>query len=352
LASPDPLGRDSGSAIITVMILSVPDEARWIRSEPRRSLDASVLERVVRTAFPHCRVAQLRPLTDGFRNANFKVQLDTGGLVVVRIYEHDASLCQKEVDLFSLVAGSVPVPRVIHAEPGGLENLPPFVLMRYVEGVTFRSLKRSRDKEAIAQASFSVGETLAAIGRFRFPRSGWLAPGPIVTKPLLEGPEAMPRFVDQCLASTNLKLRMPAELRDRTHAFVWSWAARLAEFDSHASLVHGDFGKRNLLVSCVDGKWSVAAVLDWEFAVSSSPLADLGHFLRYESHTHPFAEPHFSDGYLHAGGVLPHDWRRLARLVDLTALCESLTHEQLPDPVVAELVELVRATVENRDPQL
>lgn len=160
------------------MIPGAPDEARWIRSEPRRSLDATVLERVVRTAFPHCHVAQMQPLTDGFRNANFKVQLDTSELVVVRIYEHDASLCQKEVDLLSLVAGSVPVPPVIHAEPGGLENLPPFVLMRYVEGVTFHSLKRSRDKEAIAQASFSVGETLAAIGRFSFPRSGWLVPAP------------------------------------------------------------------------------------------------------------------------------------------------------------------------------
>jgi aminoglycoside phosphotransferase (APT) family kinase protein len=149
-----------------------------------------------------------------------------------------------------------------------------------------------------------------------------------------------------------LKLRMPEELRDRTHALVWSWATRLAELDYQACLVHGDFGKRNLLVRSDTGKWSVAAVLDWEFAISGSPLGDLGHFLRYESDTHRFSEPHFSDGYLHAGGALPHDWCRLARLVDLTALCESLTHEQLPDAVVAELVELVCATVENRDPRL
>jgi hypothetical protein len=96
----------------------------------------------------------------------------------------------------------------------------------------------------------------------------------------------------------------------------------------------------------------VAAVLDWEFAVSGSSLADLGHFLRYESDYRPLAEPHFSEGYLHAGGILPEQWRTLARLVDLTALCESLTHDQLPSEVVAELVELVRATVENRDPKL
>jgi hypothetical protein len=55
---------------------------------------------------------------------------------------------------------------------------------------------------------------------------------------------------------------------------------------------------------------------------------------------------------LHAGGKLLQDWRQLARLIDLTALCESLTHDELPDTVVTELLELVRATVENREAQL
>jgi len=32
-------------------------------------------------------------------------------------------------------------------------------------------------------------------------------------------------------------------------------------------------------------------------------------------------------------------------------LCKSLTHDELPHDVVAELVDLVRATVENRDPR-
>jgi hypothetical protein len=91
-------------------------------------------------------------------------------------------------------------------------------------------------------------------------------------------------------------------------------------------------------------------VLDWEFAVSGSPLGDAGNFLRYERAAHPLAEPHFSAGYEHAGGALPRDWRRLARVLDLAAICESLTHDQLPDTAVAELVETIRAIVEDRDP--
>jgi hypothetical protein len=54
---------------------------------------------------------------------------------------------------------------------------------------------------------------------------------------------------------------------------------------------------------------------------------------------------------LEDGGTLPDDWRRLAQLVDLVALCESLTHGQLADAIVAELVELVSAANNNQEPQ-
>jgi aminoglycoside phosphotransferase (APT) family kinase protein len=325
--------------------------SRWLRPEPRRTLPASILQRIVRIAFPGCDVIEMQPLSDGMRNANFKLRLDSRSeLIVLRLYEHDASLCQKELDLMRLIGASVPMPEVIHAEPRGFENCPPFILIRYVQGITFHELKRGGDRDAIGQAAYSAGETLAAIGRTKFSKSGWVAPGPVVTAPLLDGPDHMPRFVDLCLASSNLELRMPPDLRERTHALIWSWAPQLAGLEGETSLVHGDFNKRNLLVRYA-GRWSVAAVLDWEFAISGSPLNDIGNFLRYERTLQPLAEPHFSTGYLNAGGTLPGEWRRLARLVDLTALCQSLTQYQLPDTVISELVELVRATVENRDPR-
>jgi aminoglycoside phosphotransferase (APT) family kinase protein len=319
-----------------------------MRGEPRRSLPAPVLSRIVQAAFPHSRVLAIEPLGDGLRNANFKLYLShqESEPVVLRIYEHDATLCQKELDLMRLVAGRVPVAEVIHAEPRGWADLPPFTLALWIEGVTFRDLKRSGDAEAIGQAAQAAGETLAAIGQFRFPKPGWILPGPTVGPPLLEGSDAMPRFVDLCLASENLHPRMPSALRDRAHQFIWLWAPRLRSPATESCLVHGDFNKRNLLVHRTGGRWGVAAVLDWEFAVSASPLGDLANFLRYERVARPLAEPHFSTGYLRAGGQLPDDWRRLARCVDLVAICESLTHDHLPDDAIAELVEVVRATIE------
>jgi hypothetical protein len=86
-----------------------PHEGRWIRREPRRTLPPEILDRMVHTAFPRCRVIEMQPRGDGLRNANFKLRLDgQPEPVVLRIYEHDASLCRKEVDLLRLAGGALP----------------------------------------------------------------------------------------------------------------------------------------------------------------------------------------------------------------------------------------------------
>src|SRR5208337_3394275 len=106
------------------VIPGAPEQARWMRAEPRRSLPAPVLERIAHTAFPGCRVLSSEALGDGKRNANFKLQLDPA-----------------------------PVPEVIYAEPRGCDDLPPFTFTRWIEGITFKELKRSGDADAIAQAA-------------------------------------------------------------------------------------------------------------------------------------------------------------------------------------------------------
>ena len=180
-----------------------------------------------------------------------------------------------------------------------------------------------------------------------FPKAGWLGPALTVGAPLLEGDNAMPRFVDLCLDGRHLQRRLRADIRERVHDAMWSRAGELAALGLESHLVHGDFNKRNTLVRCAGGRWVVAAVLDWEFALSSTPLTDFGNFLRSERASRPLAEPHFSEAYVRAGGSLPNDWRRLARLVDLVALCASLAEEWLPDTAEAELIELVHAAVDS-----
>ncbi len=229
---------------------------------------------------------------------------------MLRIYDRNPDACGKETDLHRLIGRTVPVPEILHAEPRGIEGWGPFVLMSFVQGVSFRELKRSRDERAIGEASASVGRTLAAISGHVFPRAGPLLAGLTVGEPFEPSPDPVPRFVERCLESPRLLERTGVSLAGRVRDFVWSWAPRLALIDADRRLVHGDFNSPNLLVHQAGGAWSVAAVLDWEFAFSGSSLFDVGNFLRYERAARPLREPAFSRAFREAGGATTHSSRR------------------------------------------
>jgi aminoglycoside phosphotransferase (APT) family kinase protein len=88
-------------------------------------------------------------------------------------------------------------------------------------------------------------------------------------------------------------------------------APELAVLRGSHQLVHADFNPKNLLAARRGGRWQVTAVLDWEFAFSSSPLFDIGNMLR-DRRPAGFVEA-FVDGFRDGGGTLPEDWRRLSR---------------------------------------
>ncbi len=172
--------------------------------------------------------------------------------------------------------------------------------------------------------------------------------------PYIEGRDPIPRIIDSYLASPNLQRRTGAGLARRIHDFVWSWAPRLPQLDDESDLVrclvHSDLDQSNILVRQVEGEWIVAAVIDWEFAFSGSPLIDVGHFLRYERSARPVCEPYFSRAFVEHGGRLPEDWRQVIRVIDLAGLCETLTGEAVPNNVSQQMLGLILATLGNRDP--
>src|SRR6185295_12242550 len=107
-----------------------------------------------------------------------------------------------------LVSETVPVPELLYAEPRPVDETRPFAILRYIDGLTFRELKRTGDRPAIEQAAYSLGKTLAAIGRYRFPEPGRLGAGLVVAGKFVEGPDTVPQLVDRFLSSTVLQERI------------------------------------------------------------------------------------------------------------------------------------------------
>lgn len=316
-------------------------------------LPLETVGRLVARVVPRHRVAAAELLPGGLCNTNIRIRLDPDvGLLVLRIYDRDPAACQKEADLYEMVRRTVPVPEVLGVAPEGGDGVGPYAVLRYVDGATFQELRRRGDARALAEASAAIGRTLATIGRHEFPRPGRLEAGPRVGEQLARGSDPIPAFVEASLGRPAFANRLDASFRERLRTLFWSAADRLREATDDHRLVHCDFGSRNLILRPTAGRWEVAGVLDWEFAASGSPLWDVGHFLRYERAGPARSEPHFSTGFRAAGGHLPDDWPRLARLLDLAALCDALASVALPGDVMAELVELIRATVDDRDPVL
>ncbi|HEX6719238.1 MAG TPA: phosphotransferase [Pyrinomonadaceae bacterium] len=307
------------------------------------------VKELVGAAFPNRKIDSVELLPGGLINTNLKIHFEPDfNPVVLRLYRDGATACNKEVAINNLIRRHVPIPEILHAESGGLDGSPAFALIEYIEGITFQQLKRTNNLDAIQQAAASVGKTLAAIGRFRFSAPGALLSSEassalVLGERFIEGPDPIPRILDRFLASPVLQRRTSAELIDRLHDFIWSYAAVLPSLEDECSLVHNDFGNRNILVREENGVWSVAAILDWEMAFSGSPLLDVGHFLRYEHG--PLREPYFSRAFVEHGGKLPAKWRLIVKLIDLTGVVECLTHDDLPSDVEAELFMLIDATL-------
>ena len=315
------------------------------------------IKQLLRSVFPRRSIQQCELLSGGLINTNIKVVFESSNEpVVLRLYSNGPDVCKREVAIHNLICKAVPVPCILHAEPSGLHDSPPFAIIEFVGGITFQMLKRSGNLRAIKQASYSAGQTLATIGQFKFQRQGRLvgneSGGLVVGSTFADGPDAIAKLTDEFLASPECQRRAGAELVSQLHEFFWRWSAHLPNLDNEHSLVHSDFGNRNILVREEKGSWVVAAVLDWEFGFSGSPLLDVGHFLRYERASEPMREPFFSQAFVEHGGHLPDNWREIVRVIDLTGLVESLTHKDLPPDVEEELLEMIKATLEHRDCKL
>jgi len=295
---------------------------------------------------------QGRPITSatflagGLMNRNYRVRVGDDD-VVLRFYDRNARACSKEVVLLSELAGHVAVPAVLYVAPA--TETAPFVVLEFVDGISMRDLKRSGDVKGVGEAAYAAGRELATLASVRLSNPAILAAEFEAEPELFSGANVNARLIYHFLESVLLRKRMNEALISRVHDFAWQHDDALSATWSTSSIAHGDFNSANILVRRSDARWTIAAILDWEFAFAGSIAYDIGNFLRYERASSPRFEPWFSHGLSDGGTALPDNWRTIARAADLSALCELLARPATPNAVVAELRDLVAATVDSHE---
>ncbi|MEW1724498.1 phosphotransferase [Streptomyces sp. NPDC093109] len=298
------------------------------------TLDAATRSWLAAQPLDGGRVRAVAPLDGGYSNDMLLLTTERGSRYVLRRYRSGGHLerrlpCAVERAVVLRAARTAPVVRVRAADPDGRDTGRPTLLYEYVEGEPLSAVLASPHLHESAEAASlgrAVGAVLAGVATVRFPASGHFADATLRPRP--PGPatgEALAGHVERCLRERSPESSLtPAEqaaLRELA-VVAGELTGRLAEA---CHLVHNDFNPKNVLVRRVSGRWTVAAVLDWELAYSGSPLVDLGNMLRF-AHLYPapFGES-VAEAFGAAGGVLPADWRRIVRALDLSTLAYILT---------------------------
>lgn len=279
------------------------------------TLDPPIFDWLTRRALPGHRIIHAESLTGGHVNDNVLVVSDTGDRYVLRRYLR-RNTCAIEAALAARVAGVVPVPEVVAADPDGAYAGQPLLLSRFVPGnLLSRALAESTSVGA-ADLGRSAGEALAAIGSVEFRYPGFFEDSSL--DPVrFEPTERLAAFVGDRIGTAGLS---SAE-KERLIELAKGYEPLLATVAGACQLVHADFNPKNILVR---GS-SVVAVLDWEFAFSSTSLFDVGNMLRFAERYPPGYLDGFVAGFVAGGGTLPADWRRISAGLDLFALADFLT---------------------------
>jgi aminoglycoside phosphotransferase (APT) family kinase protein len=232
----------------------------------------------------------------------------------------ERNTCAVEAALAGRLAGVVPVAEIVATDPDGTAAGEPVMLSRFMPGDPVDTLLPGLTPAEASALGESAGTVLAAIGSVTFPRPGFFdGPGLIPGPDGVEPTAGLPEFVDRCLRGADA-LTAAEQAALRRHAV--QAAAGLDVLRGSRQLVHSDFNPKNLLAASRKGTWRITAVLDWEFAFSSSPLFDIGNMLRFRSELPAGFAGGFIAGY---GGSLPGNWRELSQALDLFALADLLT---------------------------
>jgi fructokinase len=282
-------------------------------------------------------------LAGGLMNRNYRVRVGDDD-VALRFYDRDPRSCRKETLLLSELEGHVAVPKVLHVAADA--DPVPFAVLEFVEGISMRDLKRTGDARSVAESAYAAGRELASLAAVRLRDAAIIAADFAPNPELLRGPNVNARLIDHFLDASLLRGRLGESYVERVHDFAWRNDDSLRAMEPVSTVAHGDFNSANILVRQTAGRWTVAAILDWEFAFGGSIVYDIGNFLRYERASSPRFEPSFSRGLIDGGVTLPDDWRIAARTADLSALCELLARPATPPHVAAEVRGLVLATVD------
>lgn len=319
----------------------------WPRSRPLLDLDKDAVATLVAAALPGTKISSVAPLAGGLSNTNLLVALDgPPHRVVLRLYQCEIEKARTEAALSRMVEGRVPAARFLHfAETSPIAG-GPYAVVEFIDGERFDLLAPGLDNETLGLASEAIGAELARIHAIGFPHRGFLDGDRLLPEAIDLGTAGLRAYLRERLLDGPGSERLGAELTRAVIAVAESADDLLERWPAAPCLTHADYNGSNLLVRRQGEDWQVAAVLDWEFALSGIPAQDFASLMRPPLAARPGYVEGVARGYRSAGGTLPDDWLRIARIADLFSWADILGRPEILPEVIADARAGVRAAID------
>lgn len=319
---------------------------RWTRETPPITLGLGELTRLLRPVFAGERAIGAERLGGGLANTTIKVTMaDRAKPVVVRIYQCRVRDAEKEAALLRDLAGRLPVPGLYHFSTDDPVTGHPYAILDWVDGDRLDALTDAgSDIEAIGAA---IGAVLARIHAVSFDRYGFLGPNLDVVHPIDLDQAGLIAYIRTALVEAPVGARLGQPLIAELAAFARQRGHVLAQWPGPC-LVHGDFNGSNVLLRrSMPGPadHEVAAVLDWEFALSATPAFDFAQLLRPPLGRRPALAERAAQRYRDAGRAIPENWREIARITDLFAWIDVVSRRDVDQTVIDDARTAIRSII-------
>jgi aminoglycoside phosphotransferase (APT) family kinase protein len=289
--------------------------------------------RILARALPNDRVHSLEPLEGGATNLNVLVRLEAGDeLLVLRQYVRRTEVCRKETLLLESLQDLIPVPRLVKSDVTGNEGGIPYLIYRFLPGLTFRQIRANGSDRDMANAAHAIGRCLGVLHIHDISLFGACRLNQRF------------QFTEHQLAHPLLRERIGAADLSLLQQLFAKWSPVLHRLAHERSLVHGDFNHRNIVLNHKGNQWEVTGILDWELAGIGSSLWDAARFMCYQKPDSAHWESQFVDGFRReGGGAFPKDWEALSGMMNTLSAAASLASDFAQERFVPELKRLVHA---------
>jgi aminoglycoside phosphotransferase (APT) family kinase protein len=327
--------------------LAAPREG-WQRKAAWIDLHPAEIAALLRPVIGNGTVLSVQPVTGGLVNTNLKVTLDAPPYnVLLRLFQREPLQARIEAAVDALLGNNVPRARFLHFDQTNPVTGHPYAVLQWIDGTQLGTAATNADDAALAELGARTGEVLAHIHSFRFDRHGFFAADLSVPTAIDLDRAGLLAFMHQCLCDGPGSERLGPELTAAVFAFVERAGDRLNAWLGTPSLTHADFNPSNILVRRNRDAWRIAAVLDWEFALSATPALDFGNLLRPPFGSRPPFVKALAQAYRAAGGFLPDDWLRIARMADLFAWADLLGRRSEDPALTLDARRIIAATLQS-----